>query len=211
MKRSLIVMTLIALSAGAAFAAPGDPRIVQGTLEWPATVTTESFVVIRGDDGRTYYADLATAQRRTPGPLTAGSRVSLLGIEGSRPYELTAMVIGTGDAASLGLAPSFTPTPPAPPAPIAVAPPAPAVPAEPMWRVDGIVQSVAGTGVTLRTSDGRTVTVDVSQLSDSTLNALRPGERVSLFGVPRPDRRLLANGYIQSESVPPAASPRTTQ
>jgi hypothetical protein len=211
MKRSLIVMALIALSAGTALAAPGDPRIVQGTLEWPATVTTESFVVIRGDDGRTYYADLATAQRRTPGPPTAGSRVSLLGIEGSRPYELTAMVIGTGDAASLGLAPLFTPTPPAPPAPIAVAPPAPAVPAEPMWRVDGIVQSVAGTSVTLRTSDGRTSTVDVSQLSDSTVNALRPGERVSLFGVPRQDHRLIANGYIQSESVPPAASPRTTQ
>jgi hypothetical protein len=211
MKRSLIVMALIALSAGATLAAPGDPRIVQGTLEWPATVTTESFVVIRGDEGRTYYADLATAQRRTPGPLTAGSRVSLLGIEGSRPYELTTMVIGTGDAASLGLTPSLMPAPPTPPVPIAVAPPSPAVPAEPMWRVDGTVQSVAGTSITLRTADGRTSTVDVSQLSDSTVNALRPGERVSLFGVPRQDRRLIANGYIQSESVPPAASPRTTQ
>jgi len=211
MKRSLIVMALIVLSAGTALAAPGDPRIVQGTQEWPATVTTESFVVIRADEGQTYYADLATAQRRTAGPLTAGSRVSLLGIEGSRPYELTAMVIGTGDTASLGLGPSFTPTPPAPPAPVAVAPPAPAVPAEPMWRVDGTVQSVAGTSITLRTPDGRTSTVDVSQLSDSTVNALRPGERVSLFGVPRQDRRLIANGYIQSELAPPAASPRTTQ
>jgi hypothetical protein len=211
MKRSLIVMALIAFSAGPALAAPGDPRIVQGTLEWPATVTTESFVVIRSDEGRTYYADLATAQRRTPGPLTAGSRVSLLGIERSRPYELTAMVIGTGDAASLGLAPSFTPSPPAPLAPIAVAPLAPAGPAEPMWRVDGIVQSVAGTSITLRTEDGRTSMIDVSQLSDSTVSALRPGERVSLFGVPRQDRRLIANGYLQSESVPPAASPRTTQ
>ena len=211
MKRSLIVMALIALSAGAALAAPGDPRIVQGTLEWPATVTTESFVVIRGDEGRTYYADLAMAQRRTPGPLTAGSPVSLLGIEGSRPYELTTMVIGTGDAASLGLTPSFMPAPPTPPVPIAVTPPSPAVPAEPMWRVDGTVQSVAGTSITLRTADGRTSTVDVSQLSDSTVNALRPGERVSLFGVPRQDRRLIANGYMQSESVPPAASPRTTQ
>jgi len=188
MKRSLIVVALVVLSAGVALAAPGDPRIVQGTLEWPATVTTESFVVIRSAEGRTYYADLAAAQRRTPAPLTAGSRVSLLGIEGSRPYELAAMVIGTGDAASLGVAPS----------------------AEPMWRVDGIVQSVAGRSVTLRTEDGQTSTVDVSQLSDSTVNALHPGERVSLFGVPRQDRRLIANGFVQSESVPPAASPRTT-
>jgi hypothetical protein len=193
MKRSLTVMALVVLSTGVALAAPGDPRIVQGTLEWPANVTTEPFVVIRSNEGRTYYADLATAQRRTSGPLTAGSRVSLLGIEGSRPYELTAMLIGTGDAASLGLTPSFT-----------------AVAAEPIWRVDGIVQSVAGKSVTLRTADGATSTVDVSQLSDSTVSALRPGERVSLFGEPRPDRRLMANGYIQSESVPPAASPRTT-
>jgi hypothetical protein len=209
MKRSLIVMALVLLSAGVALAAPGDPRIVQGTLEWPATVTTEPFVVIRSDEDRTYYADLAKAQRRTPGTLTAGSRVSLLGIEGSRPYELTAMVIGAGDAASLGLAPSLTPAPPALPA-AAVAPPALAVAAESMWRVEGIVQSVAGKSVTLRTADGGTSTVDVSQLSDSTVNALRPGERVSLFGELRPDRRLIANGYIQSEAVPPAASPRTT-
>ncbi len=193
MKHSLIVMALVVLSAGVALAAPGDPRIVQGTLEWPATVTTEPFVVIRSNEGRVYYADLATAQRRTPGTLTAGSRISLLGIEGSRPYELTAMVIGTGDAASLGPAPSFT-----------------AVPAEPIWRVHGTVQSVAGKSVTLRTADGGTSTVDVSQLSDSTVSALRPGEHVSLFGEPRPDRRLMANGYFQSESVPPAASPRTT-
>jgi hypothetical protein len=210
MKRSLIVMALVALSAGVALAAPGDPRIVQGILEWPATVTTEPFVVIRGDEGETYYADLAKAQRRTPGTLTAGSRVSLLGIEGSRPYELTAMVIGAGDAASLGLAPSLTPASPAPLGPAAVTPPAPAVPAESMWRVEGIVQSVAGKSVTLRTADGGTSTVDLSQLSDSTVTSLRSGERVSLFGEPRPDRRLIANGYIQSESVPPAASPRTT-
>jgi hypothetical protein len=207
MKHSLVAFVIVALSAGGALAAPGDPRIVQGTLEWPATVTTELFVVVRGDEGRAYYADLASAQRRTPGPLTAGSRVSLLGIEGSRPHELTAMVIGSGDAASLGLAPSFAPMPLTSPAPIALMPPAPAVAAEPMWRADGIVQAVAGRIVTLSTANGQTTTVDVSQLSDTTVGALRPGERVSLFGVPRPDRRLIANGYIQSEAVPPAASP----
>jgi hypothetical protein len=51
------------------------------------------------------------------------------------------------------------------------------------------------------------VTVDVSQLSDQTLAALRPGDRVSLFGVPRKDNRLVANGYIQSEGASPSASP----
>jgi hypothetical protein len=77
-----------------------------------------------------------------------------------------------------------------------------------MWRVDGIVQSVSGSSVRLRTASGSTATVDVSGLSEGTLRALRPGERVSLFGVPRGDRKLIANGYIQSDTVPPSASPR---
>jgi hypothetical protein len=71
------------------------------------------------------------------------------------------------------------------------------------------VQSIAGTGVTVRTDDGRRQTVDLSELSLVTLRALRPGDRVSLFGVPRPDRRLVANGFIQTEAPPPAASPRS--
>ena len=68
MKRVLIlVLAILALSSGVALAAPGEPRVVQGTLEWPATVSNQPFVVIRGDDGRTFYADIASAQRRTSG------------------------------------------------------------------------------------------------------------------------------------------------
>jgi hypothetical protein len=195
MKRSLVALALVTLSAGAAVAAPGDPRVVQGTLEWPGNVTAEPFVVVRGDDGALYYADLASAQRRTPGALTAGSRVTVVGVEGNRPYEVAAMVIGLGTAASLGLdTTQLTP-----------------VPSEPMWRVDGTVQSVAGRAVTLSTEDGHTANIDVSPLSDSTVASLRTGERVSLFGVPRADRRLIANGYVQREPVAPAASPRSTR
>jgi hypothetical protein len=86
---------------------------------------------------------------------------------------------------------------------------APAPPPEPMWRVDGTVQSIAGTVVTIRMDDGRAQAVDLLELSPATLRALRPGERVSLFGVPRPDKRLVANGFMQVEGAP-AASPRST-
>jgi hypothetical protein len=42
---SLVLLTEIAA------AAPGDPRLLKGTLEWPATLATESIAVVRGDDG----------------------------------------------------------------------------------------------------------------------------------------------------------------
>jgi hypothetical protein len=77
--------------------------------------------------------------------------------------------------------------------------------------VDGTVQSVTGTVVVLRTDDGRTQSVDLQELSGGTLRSLRPGERISLFGVPRTDRRLVATGFVQVEPPVPAASPRSTQ
>lgn len=208
MKRLLFALTILGLSTGAAVAAPGDPRVLQGTLEWPTTISNEPFVVMRGEDGRLYYADISAAQRRTADSMTSGSRMAVLGVEGSRPYEISALVIGAGDAASLGVTPSGSTTVSAPPPPPAA--PASAIaspPSEPMWRVDGTVQSITDSRVTLRRSDADTVTVDVSQLSDRTLAALRPGDRVSLFGVPRKDNRLVANGYIQSEASSPSASP----
>lgn len=216
MKRSLIAIAILGLSAGAAEAAPGDPRVLQGTLEWPTTVASEPFMVIRGEDGRLYYADISAAQRRTPEPMTSGSRVAVLGVEGARPHEIAALAVGAGDAASLGLSPTGI-APPSPPssAPGVSIPSRASVqmgpPAEPMWRVDGTVQSVAKGSVTLRRADAGSVTVDISNLSDQTLAALRPGDHVSLFGVPRNDHRLVANGYIQSEAPVPAASPGSTR
>ena len=208
MKRSLVALAILALVAGAAAAAPGDPRVVQGTLEWPPSLSAEPFIVMRGEDGRVYYVDISAVQRRVPGVLTAGSRVAGLGVEGTRPYEMAAIAFGAGDATSLGLtAPSAAP---APSASISSTAPAPGSSPEPLWRLDGTVQSVSGTTITLRTAVGKTHTVDASQLSDTTFRALRPGDRVSLFGVPRPDHRLVANGYIQiTDPTPPAASPRS--
>ena len=139
MKRVLLVAVLavaiLGLSTGTTLAAPGEPRVVQGTLEWPAAVSTQPFVVIRGDDGRMYYADINSAQRRTPGQLAAGSRVAVLGIEGSRPYEIAGIAIGAGDAAALGLVPGASSEP------SASVSSGSAAPAEDMWRVDGTVES----------------------------------------------------------------------
>jgi len=210
MKRSLVALAILGLSAGAADAAPGEPRVLQGTLEWPATVANEPFVVLRGEDGRLYYADISGAQRRTPDPMRAGSRVAVIGLEGARPHEIAAIAVGAGDAASLGVvAPGTTASVPSASIPSTAVAPGP--PPEQLWRLDGTVQSVSGATVTLRKADSKTVSVDASQLNETTLHALRMGDRVSFFGIPRNDRRLVANGYIQSEPPAPAASPGSTR
>jgi hypothetical protein len=209
MKRSLVTLAILALSATSAPASPGDPRVLQGTLEWPATVTNEPFVVLRGEDGRMYYADISVAQRRTPEAMRSGSRLAVLGVEGARPYEIAAIAVGSGDASSLGLAPTSSPSSPSLSTPSMVPAAALAAPAppDPMWRLDGTVQAVTGTSVSLRTTSGRAVSVDLSQLNDKTLKALQPGDRVTLFGEPRTDHKLVANGFLQSETGSPAASP----
>jgi len=148
-------LCLALLWAIPAYAAPGDPRFLQGTVEWPAVLTGEPVVIVRGDNGSVYSADVAGA-RRQGAEVVRGGRVALLVLEGTRPHEVTAIVIGTGDvvslsralsqgaslhvppaatmpASSVAVAPPAVPTPPAgtPPAPAptasASAPPAPAL------------------------------------------------------------------------------------
>jgi len=132
MRRWIVVPALMFAFASSAHAAPGDPRLVQGILEWPAKLTVEPFVVVRTDDGRWYYAEIKAAKRLESAPLTAGARVAVLGTEATRPHEMTAIALGSGDAAALALAlmPHVNPTAVVsapPPAPTAQ-PPSPAKP-----------------------------------------------------------------------------------
>src|SRR5919204_849443 len=86
----------------AAGAAPGDPRLVTGVVEWPAALTNEPFVIVRGADGVLYYVGLAAARRE--GAVTAGSRVAVLGLEGRQRHEITAVGLGSGSTAEAALA-----------------------------------------------------------------------------------------------------------
>jgi hypothetical protein len=106
-------------------AGAGDPRLVNGVVEWPAAVTNESFVIVRGDDGILYYVGIAAARRE--GAVTAGGRVSVLGLEGRSPHEITAVGVGSGASAEVALAQLQGARPPAAPATVAPALPAPVV------------------------------------------------------------------------------------
>src|SRR5262249_54351467 len=129
----LVVMTITFVFTSFAHSAPGEPRLVQGVLEWPARLTAEPFVVVHTEDGRWYYAEIKTAKHLESAPLTSGMRVSILGTEAKNPHEINAIALGSGDAAALAMAlmplvgPTAAAMAPAPPvrAPQPTAPDAP--------------------------------------------------------------------------------------
>src|SRR5512138_842312 len=159
----------VGILAGSALAAPGDPRAVRGSLEWPATLSAEPFIVVRGDDGRSYYADVSHAQRTAAGSITG--RISLLGLEGSQPHEIAAGIVGQDDSALAYTQPA---APPAPPQPSVTAPPSMTAAASPpatpetttvatgtddLWRVYGKVTAVTAREFVVERRPGETVRV----------------------------------------------------
>jgi len=105
----------------AAAAGPGDPRLVSGVVEWPATLTNEPFVIVRGNDAVLYYVSIAATRR--DGQVTAGSRIAVLGLEGRNRHEINAVGIGNGATAEIALAQLQDVRPIAAPAAAAAAPP----------------------------------------------------------------------------------------
>jgi len=126
MKRGIVGLILTLAFASSVHAAPGDPRLIQGVVEWPPALTVEPFVVVRAEDGRWYYTEIKGAKRFESASLAAGARVAVLGVEATRPHEITAIALGSGDAATLAVAlmPHVN-------APIAASPPAPLAKPEP--------------------------------------------------------------------------------
>ena len=192
--RWLVALAPVLLLTDLATAAPGDPRLLKGSLEWPATLAAESMAVVRGDDGAFYYVDASTAER-LGAPITG--RVSVVGIEGMKPQEISAVIIGGGDSALAAL------ETPAIPGEVSASPRAEL--SDDLWRVQGKVQAVSLSDIVVETPDGQSVRVDASKLSAWTRQTLRPGDEVKLFGVPQEDRRLVANGLIQRMPAAPSS------
>ena len=196
MRSLVLTLASLVLLTETAAAAPGDPRLLKGTLEWPATLAMESIAVIRGDDGVLYYVDASTAER-LGAPITG--RVSVVGIEGMKAQELSAVIIGGGDSALTSLeTPSI-------PGDVAASPRTDS--SDDLWRVQGKVRAVTIADIIVETPQGQSVRVDASKLSPWTRQTVRPGDEVKLYGVPQADRRLVANGFIQLMPSVPSASP----
>ena len=71
-------------------------------------------------------------------------------------------------------------------------------------RVHGKVQSVNGNTVTLKTDDGRTLTVDASQVSGEIRGALTADAGVTLIGFAGSDATKFTARYIQQDSSDPS-------
>jgi hypothetical protein len=230
MKFSAIPLILSFVVAAPALGGPGDPRLLQGKLEWPTALSgSEPFIVLRGDDGRVYYADVVGAQRYVQGALSAGSQIALLGLEGTKPHEVVAVALGSGDTAALSLAiaqsPPTTsltaasppsPTPPGVPpsssgaAPAAATPPArreegrPSPGDEGRWvTVRGSVYGIAGQNLFIKKDDGRVVMVDIAKLDPATAQRLKPGSSVAIVVVPV-GNKFQATGLMETEPTKPS-------
>jgi len=192
----------VMLAASPAAARSGDPRVVQGVLAWAAGTEGTPFVVVRADDGRHYVADLSGAQRRG-GAVNVGDRISVAGVEGPQPWQLSALVVGSGDSAIAALTPSSD----SPAASPAMPPQAPSE--SRAWRqIRGTVDAVTDATLRIRQLDGRQVTVDLSRLGRGAGTTLRPGDRATVFVVAEDGQRLVAVGFVQTQSTEGSASPR---
>jgi hypothetical protein len=82
-------------------------------------------------------------------------------------------------------------------------------------RVHGTVQSVSGRIVTVKTDDGRTLTVDAAKVSGDVRGALTVNEGVTLIGFVGSDATKFTARFIQQDSQQdssaasaPSAAPR---
>lgn len=218
MRQVLVGLALLVIAAHAA-AAPGDPRSLQGVLEWPTMLGNDRFLVMHGDDGGQYVVELGDAQRLSPVSVRAGERMSVAGYEGVRAWQIEAYAIAAGNTLppsaqtppARAAAPGSAAGPAAPSAqgsttavPTAVAPPPPK-PEAPPERIHGRVVSTSGTTVTLRSDDGARHSIDVSQLTGQ--RRLQPGHDVTIFAR-RIDDHLAAIGIVQVEEEGPGAASR---
>jgi hypothetical protein len=167
----LAAAALIGLSAAPARALLGDMRMVTGTLAlWPQEIDGYRVAVVDGDDADRYFVRVTptTALARDVAP---GVRVAVVGREGPVATEITADSIQPRVA--LAVVRQHGP-----------------------WRlVTGIVESVSGSTVTLRSDQGR-LFVDMSGVGASSV-PVAAGDRVTVVGLTQGSAWLAARGIAR--------------
>jgi hypothetical protein len=163
MRVLLACFAAILLAVGIADAAPRELVAVRGTIVHDARDSRDDFMVLRGEDGRRYYIDLARADRSPKTRnLGEGKRVDVIGAQGARTDEIRAYIVDVFDNKP-AIAQGFTESP-----------------TSAFQRLHGVVESVSGNTARVRTESGRTIPVDLSMADRK--ETIQPGERVTMVG-----------------------------
>lgn len=159
MRLLLACFAAILLAVGIADAAPRDLVAVTGTITHDSR---GQFMVLRGDDGRTYYVDLSRADRSEQTRNLGNRPVTVIGAEGARNDEIRAYIVDVFDTKPR-VAQGFTDAP-----------------SGAFQRVHGTVESVSGNTARVKTDEGRTINVHLTEMDKK--GAVRAGERVTMVG-----------------------------
>ncbi|HEV8585334.1 MAG TPA: hypothetical protein VGT02_10250 [Methylomirabilota bacterium] len=193
--RSLVALSCLLL-LGVAGAAADDWQRIHGRVQSVSGTT----VTFKADDGRVLTVDAAQVGNEIRGALTPNEAVTLIGKAGASANQFTAQYIqqDSSDPARGGTVAGQT------------APPA----TDRSWqRVHGKVEAVSGNRVTVKTDDGRTLTVHAAQVSADIRGNLAKGDGVTLIGFPGSRPYHFVARYIQKDSsagvssTAPSASP----
>ncbi|MGH7277548.1 MAG: hypothetical protein ACREJG_02575, partial [Candidatus Rokuibacteriota bacterium] len=138
-----------------------------------------SMLTLEADDGRTLSVDMAPVNPVVQQALKPGDGATVVGFAGTQANQLTARYIQQ-DSSN-------------PERGGKVAGPAgqdaKAAVDEKAWqRIHGTVQAVEGSKLTLKADDGRTLNVDMAQVSEAVRKALTPGEGATVIGHYTEDR-----------------------
>ena len=204
---SLASALLVSLWVAPVSADTGTYRLVTGTLVWPNELPGQPRAVVRGDDGVNYVAELEAAPSSSLGSTgarpRAGDRVTVLGRDGFQAGQLLEARIEPASPTVAGL------VPPATGASSASTPGIVAGPGDTLGRlaVSGSVTAIGPSTVTVQTTDGRSVTVDVSRLDAEVRSDLRSGDSVVFYVPEQFGGTPIAQGIVVDRSAP-SSSPR---
>ena len=187
--RSFVALTCLLLVGVAGAGAADDWQRVHGKVQSVSGNT----VTFKADDGRMLTVDAAQVSSEIRGALTPDEGVTLIGKAGAQPNQFSAQYIQQDSSdPSRGGTVAGQPAPPA---------------TDRSWqRIHGKVQSVSGNTVTVKTDDGRTLTVHAGQVSADIRGGLAKDDAVTLIGFPGTRTDHFVARYIQKDSSAGAAA-----
>ena len=181
------VAALLAAAALVALTSTAEAELLHGTVIGLGSTR----LTLRADDGQTYHVDLTKVDPAVRAAVAIGDKVTVSGDVAGGRVVAKYVDLDSGDPTRGGQ--------------LAAVP----GPDDPSWqRVHGVVTRVSGTTLTLKTEDGRRLTIDTARVNDRIRATVRKGERITVAGLRSADKSHFTGRYILKESAAEAASPR---